>query len=44
MNIENYGLWKSIQIDFVKFKIKYFNKLDNAILRVFRVYYYLYRF
>lgn len=43
INIKDYSLWKSIQIDFVKFEVKHFDKLDNAILKVFKDYYYLYK-
>lgn len=30
-NINNYDLWNSIQINFRKFKTKYFNQLKNTI-------------
>lgn len=44
MNIEHYSLYKFIQIDFVKFEVKYFDKLDNITLRAVRDYYYLHKF
>lgn len=44
MNIKDYSLWVFIQTGFLKFETKYFNQLDNAILRVFRDYCYLHRF
>ena len=31
-------------MNFVKFEIEHFDELDNATLRVFRDYYYLYEF
>ena len=40
MNIEDYSLWESIQMDFVKFEAEHFDELDNATLRVFRDYCY----
>ena len=40
MNIEDYSLWESIQMDFVKFEAEHFDQLSNAILRVFRDYCY----
>ncbi len=44
INIEDYSLSRSIQIDFLKFEAIYFNELDNATLRVFRDYCYPHRF
>lgn len=40
VNTEDYSLWDCIQIDFEKWESKYFNKLDNAIWKIFRDYYY----
>lgn len=31
-------------MDFMKFEAKYFDKLDNITLKIFRNYYYLYEF
>lgn len=44
MSIENYSLLKSIQIDFVRFMAGHFDRLDNATLRDFRDFCYLYEF
>ena len=44
INIEDYSLWESIQMDFEKFVAEYFDKLNNAILKVFRHYCYLHGF
>lgn len=44
MNIKDYCFQDSIQIDFAKFETKYFDRLNNAIQRVFRDYCYIHGF
>lgn len=44
MNIKDYFFWESIKMDFVKLEAEHFDKLDNATLKVFKDYYYPYRF
>ena len=40
MNIEDYCLWDSIQIDFAEFETRYFDELKNITWRVIRDYCY----
>ena len=38
INIGDYSLWESIQIDFMKFELEDFDQLDNTTFRIFRDY------
>ncbi len=44
INVEDYCLWDSIQIDFAEFKTRHFNELNNTTWRVVRDYCYPYGF
>ncbi len=44
MNVEDYCLWDSIQMNFAEFETRHFDELNNATWRVIKDYYYPHRF